>query len=146
MNLNVNLEHFLEFWSVTEIHEENLKRITKSVWKDERYNLWVYQKVNWTPSWWILGHKFGAILGLAFVEEFQNDYHRSEKLKLKAERRAKWQKIKTLEICSLTPVTTPTHTPITTPPLPLPYKTPWMYINKQSRNLKRLSLKRKLQN
>ena len=112
----------LEYWSEIE-YEEDLKKTIKLLWKNERCNLWIDQTFGCTPSWWILGHEFGAILGLAFVEGCQYNWDRSWKLELKAKRRAKWQKIKTLETCTPTPVTIPTHTPVTIPthtPTPTP--------------------------
>ena len=73
----------LEFWSEIEIYKENSKRTIKSLWKGERESLWFDQRFGCTPSWWTLGHEFGAILGLAYVEGCQDNWDRSWKLKLK---------------------------------------------------------------
>ena len=102
----------LEIWC-EEYHKDNLRKLVKSLYKD-------VQRFRCKDSWWLLGREFEAIVGLAYVEGYQDDLERSWKLKLKSERRAKWQKIqleKTLETHTRTPVTIPTHTPTPIPTL-----------------------------
>ena len=110
----------LEFWNEKELHEQHCRKTVESIYKGEREIQWVFQNFGSIPSWWILGREFGAIAILAFVEGCQENSKKSRKLKLKSERRAKWQKIqleKTLETHTRTPVTIPTHTPTPIPTL-----------------------------
>ena len=101
-------------------YDEEHRKIVESIYKREYDIQWLFQECGCIPSWWILGHEFGAITVLASVEGCQDNLIRLRKLELKSERRAEWQKIqleKTLETHTRTPVTIPTHTPTPIPTL-----------------------------